>query len=387
MKQLFRTIFLPFVIFIFIISCKSHERKVALVLNDSITLKANQTIPDFCRAVFYFQKDGKQYLFADDRENMTIRIFDLDSRTEIQPIPVSDTGVNAIPYYFGFVVKNLDSIYLPVPEHKLYCINRQGVITRKVDYSSLTQLFPLLSYASSLSRFSKGALIRGEEIFFIQGNSRKYYFSHLPSDYHFLMKYNTKTDSIGISPITLPDDFWKDGKRDMSILFAYNNIKGEFVFGTQYSDRIYTSSDGMSVTQEYRSRSKSVHDYYPYTPPDNLSSEDYFASLYNYSYNIGLVWDPYNEVYYRFVWPGIQEVQKKQTMADHGIQSNFETFVIDILDQDFKTIGTYSMPLNKYNSNHYFVNRDGLYIALNNSAQSNDPDTWVFHRFRLMKSK
>ena len=57
--------------------------------------------------MFYYEKDQNRYLLLDDKANQEIRIFDLVSNREIEPIPISDTGANAIPHYFGFATKSL----------------------------------------------------------------------------------------------------------------------------------------------------------------------------------------------------------------------------------------------------------------------------------------
>jgi hypothetical protein len=365
------------------VSCNSPAKHVSLILQDSIVLHADHPIPDLCLAMFYFEKDGRQFIFADDRSAREIRVFNLDSSKEIEPVPLFDTGLNYIPYYFGFVVKDPDSIYLPVADYKIYCINRKGIITKKTDYSVLGKKYPVMSYSSSISRFSKGAVIKGDEIYFLQGDSRRYYFSYKPSDYHFLLKYNMKAGSAEITPISLPDNFWENGKKEMSLLMAYNSTDNEFAFGAQYSDKIFTSRDGNSIKGTFSSKSKSINEYYPYTPVDNLPANKYFSSLYSYSYNIGLAWDPYNQVYYRFVWPGMKQADVPINEDTYTSLNSFPAFTIDILDNEFRTIGSYPLPAGRYNSNHYFISKNGLYLAVNPSQKDSLTHQWVFHQFKL----
>ncbi len=334
--------------------------------------------------MFYYEKDQNRYLLLDDKANQEIRIFDLVSNREIEPIPISDTGANAIPHYFGFAIKTLDSIYLPGPDRKLYCINRRGDIIKTIDFSSLLKVYPLLTFPLSISRFTKGAVIKDNEIYFLQEDNRKYYFAHHPSDYHFLFKYDTKHDSFGISPLSLPDNFWKNEKTEMSIFLTYNNTRNEFVFGTKFTDNIYTSKDGKTISKTWHSKSSSIQEYCPYSPADDLSSKNYFHSLCKYSYNVGLIWDPYKQVYYRFVWPGAKDLDPNENDRVTQIYNNFPTFTIDILDEDFTTIGTYPLPNNRYNWNNYFITKDGLLLAVNRSSKDK-PDQWVFHIFKVQR--
>jgi hypothetical protein len=366
-------------------SCVNSGRQVSIDVADSIVLRANRPLPNVCLSSFCYEKGTSSYLFFDDKSNREIRIFDLNSQQELESIPIRDTGVNSIPYYSGFTIKSLDTIYLPVPDHKLYCINRKGEILKIIDYSSCLQQYPLLTAPLSISRFAKGAVIKGSEIYFILHDSRRFYFSYMPSDYHFLLKYNLKNDYVEISPISMPDNFWKDGKREMSVSMTYNDLQNTLVFGTQFSDIIYISKDGSTIDRTYHSRSKSVWKYFSSTPDDSLESQNYFYSLCKYSYNVGLIWDRYRKIYYRFVWPGMKDLDIKQTSRISEIINNFPTFTIDILDDDFNMIGSYPLPDNKYNWNNYFITKEGLFLAVNESSKDRINHQWVFHLLKVTR--
>jgi hypothetical protein len=374
---------LTFVSLLFLVSCNMSRNQIYVNFQDSLEIQTSKPIPDPCLAMFYFEAGASKFLFADDRENQEIRVFNLNSNREVESIHLSDTGVNSIPFHFGFIIKNLDSIYLPGSDHKLYCINRNGDIIKKIDFSSIVMKYPQFTTPLSLSRFTKGAIIINNEIYFLQHDSRKNYFYHKPSDYHFLLKYDIKNDSFGISPISLPDNFWKDGKREMSILLTYNNLQKVLVFGTQYSDKIFISNDGTTITKTYRSKSKSIWQYFPYSPPDNLSGQEYIYSLCKYSYNVGIIWNPYKRIYYRFVWPGMQSLKINQRSLIDEIFENFPTFTIDILDNEFNILGSYSLPNKKYNWNYYFITKDGLYLGENKSSKDKIGHNWVFHLLKV----
>jgi hypothetical protein len=339
-------------------------------------------MPEFILAMYCYEDKDNRLLFVEDESGHEIRILDINSRTEINPIPVRDTGINAIPYHWGFVVKNPDSIYFPVGNHKLYCINRNGDIVNIFDFSSIVKKYPLFTTPISGSRYTKGAIVLGNYIFFLQHDNRKYYFAKKPSDYHFLLRYGIKDNSFEIFPISMPDDFWREGKRQMSILLTYNDLEKKFVFGTQYGDLIFTSKDGATITKIYHSKSKSIIEaYYPYTPPDNLNAQRYIFSVCKFSLNGGLLWDPAKKIYYRFVWPGMKDLDSNQASRINKIYDHFPTFTIDILDQNFNALGSYQLPNGKYNWNNYFLSKDGLYLAVNRPEKSGKDNhwSWVFH--------
>lgn len=365
------------------VSCNLPRQRAALILHDSITFQVRKPAPDFCPAMFYHENNGRGYLFADDRNNREIRLFCLDSAIEVDPIPVRDTGANAIPYHFGFVVWNMDTLFLPGSAHNLICINRNGEILKQVDFSALSKTYGALSVATSASRFTTGAVVLDNEIFFIQKDSRKNYSERKPSDYRFLFRYNVRSDSFTLSPISLPDDFWKDGKQQMALFLTYNDLQKCFVFGAMYSDNIYVSHDGKSISRSLQSRSKAIREFFPYSPANEGTSEDYLSALYHYSYNVALLWDPDKKIYYRFVWPGVPETEKDQPERGDRDFNNFPAFTIEILDLNFNTIGTFTTPENMYNWNNYFLTKDGLYLAVNSSARDSEQKKWKFHLFRL----
>jgi hypothetical protein len=353
---------------------------VKLVLEDSIILHINKPVPAFCSAMFYFEQNNVKYLFVDDKDNKEIRIFNLNSRAEIDPIPIP--GTDKISHYFGFVIKSLDSIYLPCADYQLICINRYGQIIKKIDFSDLKKSYPLLTMPMSLSRYTMGAVIIGTDIFFLQRDSRKFYFLQNPSGYRFLFRYNSKSDSCSLSPITLPEDFWDGGKREMSLFLTYNDLLNCFVFGSRFSDKIYTSNDGVQITNTYISKSESIEEY-PILSPDNDSSQkNYIYYLCKYSYNVGLLWDSKNQVYYRFVWPGIKDLKPHQEEIIYTVYNSPRSFNIDLLDQNFQYVGSCLLSDKNYNWNNYFLTSDGLFLAENYSSD-NSPETWTFHQYKI----
>ncbi len=366
-----------------IASCHHPGNYASLTLQDSVIIQLNKPIPHFCPAMFYYEKKGSKYLFVDDKQYREIRIFDFLLRKEVESIPLRDTGQNAIPYHFGFAVKDPDSVYLPTADQCLYCLNRNGDIIKKIDFSALSQKYPLLTVAESISRFTKGAVILGNDIFFLQKDNRNFYFNHKPSDYHLLFRYNVKNDAFSLSPLSLPDDYWDKGKKEMSVFLTYNDVQKSFVFATRFSDKIYVSIDGKNISKTFYSRSPAIIEYYSFSPVDDLKSKDYFYSLCKYSYNVGLIWDPYNKLYYRFVWPGVKNLNKNQAELISRIYNNFPNFIIEILDQEFNILGSYTLPDNKYNCNNYFLSKEGLFLAVNNPSDGKQNLSWTFHLFKV----
>lgn len=371
-----------YLIFAMTISCNVPRQKASLLLHDSITLRVQDPVPEFCPAMFYHEEDNRHYLFVDDRNKKEIRLFCLDSAVELAPIPVRDTGRNAIPYHFGFAVWSRDTLFLPGSGQNLLCINRKGEIIQQVDSSSLARTYDALSVATSASRFSTGAVVLGDEIFFLQKDTRKNYSGRNPSDYRFLFRYNVRRNEIELSTISLPDDYWEDGKRQMALFMTYNDEQKCFVFGSMYSDKIYISHDGENISKCLRSRSKEIREFFPYCPATEQTNEDYLTGLYHYSYNTGLLYDPVAKIYYRFVWPGNPASEEDQGEFGQMDLNNFPTFTIEILDLEFNTIGSFTTPRYRYNWNNYFLSKEGLYLAVNPSNKDKQKKTWTFHLFQ-----
>ena len=125
-----------------------------------------------------------------------------------------------------------------------------------------------------------------------------------------------------------------------------------------------------------------------------LSIGHKFSTVYITIYNIfNLSWtesaslhmnDKYRDVYYRFAYHSVSLEDNIQWRgkAVYGRKK----FSIIILDKDMRMIGETLFPEYSYNSNLFFVNKDGLYLCKTHSKRSDfDENVFCFQCFELIK--
>lgn len=104
------------------------------------------------------------------------------------------------------------------------------------------------------------------------------------------------------------------------------------------------------------------------------------------SKNLGIYFDPYKNLLYRFGWPG-EEISKDEDPMQFSSTSPF--FTISIYDpSDFSLIKEFSLPRNIYLAHHYFVNEKGLNLfpMHPNNPEFNE-DKMVIHTFDFSSLK
>ncbi|WP_373400475.1 hypothetical protein V8V91_13115 [Algoriphagus halophilus] len=101
---------------------------------------------------------------------------------------------------------------------------------------------------------------------------------------------------------------------------------------------------------------------------------------------MGIYFDPYKNLLYRFGWPG-EEISKDEDPMQFSSTSPF--FTISIYDpSDFSLIKEFSLPRNIYLAHHYFVNEKGLNLfpMHPNNPEFNE-DKMVIHTFDFSSLK
>jgi len=102
----------------------------------------------------------------------------------------------------------------------------------------------------------------------------------------------------------------------------------------------------------------------------------YFAASARYG---NIIYDPYRQVYYRFVYPKV-EVEEDSNLQQIAL---FPTpFSIMILDKDLNTLGEQFFE-SLFVTSNAFVGKDGLYLSINHPE--NDENQEDYLSFKLMK--
>lgn len=428
---------LLFFLYFLLCSCSNHQHisDLKLSLTDSVSFHLDINNTTQTGALFYHEENGRRYFVYQDYSRKYIRVFDIDSYEKILDIPLPDSV-----HVLGFFMKKFDSIYLPVDGYKILLIDKGGNLIKAIDYYYLLKTYPYMNNVTSQSRFTVEAVSIGRDIYFIQGSSQLNYVKNSSvSDYRFSVRYNTFSDSVNLMNITLPEDFIQDGLKQFDLSMSFNGKR--FIYAPLYSHDIFLSRNNNSIFKRYTVKSKFVthlNDYYPFDStedvqefkqriydevyahskiPNRIIPEPLFNALPDPLFSevkippkkhqprgrkyptweeaaylnctshqyIGLLWDKYRHVYYRFFWPGVDSTEAAHREALVKIfPSNFPNFGIMVLDEKFRVIDEIVLPKNIYTWDKYFVAKEGLYLSADYPDNLPNRKIWAFHIYKLI---
>jgi hypothetical protein len=420
---------LSFFIYFLICSCSNHQHisDLKLSLTDSVSFHLDINNTTQSGAVFYHEENGRSYFVYQDNSRNYIRVFDIESHEKVLDIPLPDSV-----HVLGFFMKKIDSIYLTVDGYKILLIDKGGNLKKTIDYYYLFKSYPYLGIVTSQSRFSAEAVFIRNYIYFIYSSDQKNYVKNSsPSDYRFCVRYNTFNDSVTLMKIALPRDFLQDGLKQYDLSMAFNGKR--FIYAPLYSHDIFLSRDNNSIFKRITAKSKYVNhlnNYYPFdstedikeyiqriydevyehskisnrivpeplfdevkTPPKNLHplgrkaptwEEAAYLFCTSHQY-IGILWDKYRHVYYRFFWSGIDSVEAENKERLVKIfPSNLPNYGIMVLDEKFRVIDEIVLPKNIYTWDKYFVAKEGLYLSADYPDNFPNRKIWTFHIYKLI---
>ena len=348
-------------IFLVIVNIGCTERKTASnnvldYISDTSTISIDINTEPYTRTLQYFQ--GDLYWWNSNRGS--ISIFDLSKKTLKKTIKLEEEGPNGLGMPLGFYVSNKDSIYIPTMAYQLALINSDGKILHKYEYIDHSKLGGVFV---SMTRFSNS----------IQEDSQgTYYF--LMSDLENILPSEINITALNEYPPILTFNQHKE-------IFEYLEFKAPKKL-LDYNDAIdfgLTSTSSSLILLHDQSNSAFIIDfngknYKEFTLKSNLLqnfSNEYWISprmskspdsnielMYKTSKNLGLIFDQYNNLLFRFGWPG-EDISDDKDKMKFGYTPRY--FTISIYNpEDFSLIKEFVLPKNTYLSHHYFIDENGL---------------------------
>ena len=367
-------------------SCNNHRTienkkkiKNSFALTDSIILSIDtSTSTESGTLLFYNDKKlNKDYLVYYDNITRKITFIDIKARNVDFKIRIDDNGKNAISYYAGFCVKNLDSIYVFSAGLKIYRINKYGEILSTISYDTLVSDFPIVPL-SSFSKFHTNAIIVKNEMYVIQGDANFHYYDiNDPTKYNFCYKVNLRTNKVKIMNIHHPKNYWDKGVRELLVSWDFNG--SSFVYSPLYSNDIYLSKNNIKIDSTYCIESSYINSINYYNPNNIPSQEEYLENRLLYQRYLGIIYDRYHDCYYRFFWPGmdITNLSDEELVRRY---KNIPTFGITVINSNFQVIDEIILPEYTYTPHKYFVTKKGLAISADHPDNPKlKENKWIFH--------
>ncbi|QHS63533.1 DUF4221 family protein [Chitinophaga agri] len=330
--------------------------------------------------VDYFKHLDSNYIAVTDQRNNNLNIYNLDSKRLSKRIHFETEGRNGIGHFYIADFKSFDSILVRGDDHHtLYLMDSSGK--------------RLTSYELKLPGFDQSRelwfsvnnkpIILNDQIFGVMNlkvKSDKYVFTDLPV-YHYSLK-EAKVQLV--KQIRFPADYmnpkdnWAPYHWEPSVCRYRNGIAYSFPIG----DSVYAyNPNDEKVTAHYV---PGVAGYQPAPSIKEPSMEELNNGAKNAYLNYLLRYDPYQNVFYRFVF---RPVEKDEKYMDYFSAMLDKPITVQILDaDDFSVKGETDLKAKIHYFRDFFIGQDGLYISNNHSANPENSEGFIsYSKFKIVK--
>lgn len=356
--------------------------------SDLLKLKIDKRTSNLSNYVFpYFHPDGRQYLCYLNPSNLELHQFDIDEQVLIKTIKLDAEGPYGVAPVSGFYVHALDSIYVGSMRKAIHLVDGEGKVKQTIRYKntlwndySFVEPFPLM--ASHV--FTPLVLVKNKMYLFsmAQGSFTDLKAGNKLAKQRVCFEIDTLKNTGKFLPFTYPQDYWSKGVIEPSLSRVYAH--GKFIYSFFGDHNLYITEDHTVYAKYFAgSNNFSEFKYYPSLEP---STDEYIRFFSETSGYWSIMYDPFREVFYRFVVIGNDpdsgiSPQKAVSYSPH--------FSIILLDKNFNKIGEVAFKNNsKYVFTNSFIGRKGLYISNNHPDNpTNEEDYLSFTLFELIQIK
>lgn len=380
--------FLYFFFIIFLFSCSNSLNEEVDVKNFSlreskgqnIKIKIDSSINYITSTLHYYEKENARFIFFFNHSQNEILRFNLNSLDIDKRIKIKQEGPKSIGKVTGFSISSLDSIYITLNSPKIALINEYGKLVNQFNFPEYSKDKPFLVIESSTSGIYAPLVVKHNKIYLCQvvfGNFNKISTKEL-SNFSVCVSIDTlkrKAEFYNFGP----PEHYKKSFRDPLYCRSYDG--GNFLYSWKYDHNIYVTKDHSKI-KTYEAKSKNIENVFP-EQKRNLNMQQlkkYFIETPEYG---PLIYDEYNEVYYRFVYLG-----KKLKKGDYVWKVQKDNYSIIIMDKKFQKIGETKFKIGKYHFGNFFITKEGIYISCNNINNPEFDENYLkFQLFNLVEDE
>lgn len=365
------------------VSCKTDKTTAVYDYDLKATgkIKSFELDADVRYNAFYLytftDNSQREYLsFLNYRGNQ-ILFYDLSTGNLEKKVNLYAEGPNGIVQASGYFVQDWDNLYISSYAYEgLIKVDTTGRIIQKIPYGTTDEGYKVLpAYTPSSHPYIAPVFVDGK-MFITQPAVERFH------------PLNTTPLSVAIDtvqqiykgfPLTY-GVLTEEEKEANDKRFSRIYDGGRFVYSFYVDEDIVVASSDHSQLNTIKVKSQYID-----SPTGIQKDTEKGAQLNLEQARYGdLIYDPYQEVYYRFAYPNV-ELDDNINWLGKAVYGR-KKFSVIILNKDFEIIGETLFPEAIYNSYVFFVHKDGLYISRDyqmNYDQSEDYMT--FERFTLEK--
>ena len=305
---------------------------------------------------------GKRFLTFLNPYKNAIYFYNYDDTAYVNRIAYNKEGPNAILRVSGYYIKNADSIYIyNMPMVQVELADAQGKVKAHIPLTGASKepdwpnYYPqyLLSTVTSFIPIDSTLILTGQSMLSVPAENME--------RFKFSAYINTATNQVDFRH-TYPKEIygnnanWEGGLPTQ--VFSTLSPNKELVFSFPASHNLYLTRWDEDATQTVYGGSnvaRTIHsiDYSDVKKtPDELVIENYMKEdMYG-----AILYDPYRNVYYRFLLKGLPDATIKTVKEEKPI-------VVILMDEHFHYMGETNLGTGKeWNWTNAFVTQEGLNI-------------------------
>lgn len=335
---------------------------------------------------------GHKYIVIhNDRNNFrhSINFYNIQTSELEISVPIYLDGRNEMYDTEGIAVLSLDSIIVANKNTlKYFLIDRDGNVTKVIDHGTDENGMVVLS--SPIETFiNKPLVIIDGKIFCMQFipltrwiDDRAYGNNFEFKDCAICAALDTATCALTYLPASYPKLYEKDNNvHGENCSRVYGNEK--FIYGFLENDSIYVTDKSHDKLTAFYAGSRYEKNITDKGYPRNYDMNQAVLWGFKRPRYGNMVYDPHNNVYYRFVHFASNEIKEDEPSEISFCRKEFS---IIILDAEFNIIGETRFPSGRYAPMLFFVNEEGLWLSENNYERTDmSEDLLVFRCLKFEK--
>ncbi|MVT40280.1 DUF4221 domain-containing protein [Chitinophaga oryziterrae] len=348
------------------IAIDQHSRSTTYMLND------------------FFKLGDSSFLAVVHQQMNTLNIYNLTSKKLSKRIVFSKDGPNGIGSLFVAHFINYDSILVRgKDDHKLYLMDSAGLVKRTLDlrFEGMDRIRELY-FTPNGKPLLMGSRLFGVLLPSVSVDENRHRLTDLPFyTYDLLGNAGRKL----VRAVQFPKFFRQDGTRWACISWepTFCDFKGKIAYGFPALDSIYVYD--LNTQKVVAHGVPSVEGFVPVEASTAEWHDGMTVKLAKSAYlNYLLRYDPYQDVFYRFVFLPLEEdlnyTDFYRAMADKPV-------VVQIIDaKDFSVKGETRLKSKQFYFQDTFVGDDGLYISNNHPARKDRNEDFIsYTHFKISK--
>ncbi|MGM0943678.1 MAG: DUF4221 family protein [Bacteroidota bacterium] len=366
---------------IFILSCGSNEEKSARTLSDFLSqenlIPIEPKIDPYTKTMQYFE--GNLYWHNENRS--TISKINLEKRTIEEVLKYDYDGPKGLGSPSGFYFISKDTVIIPSSGPIVYIVPIEGEEFKKINLSELNKD---LTHTISLTRNTKPMHKWNHNLILNQ-----HFYYRFPSEitkeslkgFFPFIEYNYSDNTYKRIPFNFSFESFDEEVNDPTYKVTFNeNILYTI---TSYSNILYRVDLKDYLIEEINLKTNLIPSFTNsyFSKEDKLGqSLDSNMDLYlSEPQNLGILVDPYRNLFYRMTWPGSGVPEDVSPMKFVITPSHF---ILSVYDENFELKYEFELPEYEYIPHQYFVSEKGLHLFGNHPDHPDSKeDQILIHTF------